>query len=70
MADELKKKFQEMQEAKHGKKSDILVDEFGFLIAAGPMNIATGLDHIHSWKGYVPVALWPVYPLLPRGVPY
>ena len=47
------------------------------LIAAGPMNVAAGLDfgisfldHIHSWKGYVPVALWPVYPLLPRGVPY
>ena len=44
---------------------------------SGPMNVAAGLDygisfsdHIHSRKGYVPVALWPVYPLLPRGVPY
>ena len=57
----------------------LIVNKFGFevLIAAGPMNVAAGLDygisfldHIHSWKGYVPVALWPVYPLLPRGVPY
>ena len=57
----------------------LVIEYFGFLvlIAAGPMNVAAGLDygisfldHIHSWKGYVPVALWPVYPLLPRGVPY
>ena len=31
MADELKKKFHEMQEAKHGKKSEIQVDEMEWI---------------------------------------
>ena len=31
MADELKKKFQEMQEAKHGRKSEIQVDEMEWI---------------------------------------
>ena len=31
MADELKRKFREMQEAKHGKKEEILVDEFEWI---------------------------------------
>ena len=32
MADELKKKFQEMQEAKHGRKSEIQVNSFFIVI--------------------------------------
>lgn len=31
MADELKRKFKEIQEAKHGKKEEILVDEFEWI---------------------------------------
>ena len=31
MADELKKKFQEMQEAKHGKKEELKIDEFEWI---------------------------------------
>ena len=31
MADELKKKFQEMQEAKHGKREELKIDEFEWI---------------------------------------
>ena len=31
MADELKRKFKEIQEAIHGKKEEILVDEFEWI---------------------------------------
>ena len=31
MAEELKKKFQEMQEAKHGKREELKIDEFEWI---------------------------------------
>jgi len=47
MADELKKKFQEMQEAKHRKKSDILVDEFEWIELNKQLSVdrQTGVKH-------------------------
>lgn len=31
MAEEIKRKFQEMQEAKHGKKEELKIDEFEWI---------------------------------------
>ena len=31
MADELKRKFREIQDAKHGKKEEMKIDEFGWI---------------------------------------